>query len=151
MKRTLVAILALAPAALFAQSVTPAQPVSTPELQTRVVQPAALAAVMSSDRTKAATTPVRVSTGVVAPKLVHTVNIDQQRATLTKAPGRDSVVVVAMTVDESGKPTDLKVVKSADPFTDKGVLDTVAQYRFTPGSLDGTPVAVPVTLEYTIK
>jgi TonB family protein len=106
---------------------------------------------MSSDRTTAAKTPVRISTGVVAPKLIHTVTIDQQRATLTKAPGRDSVVVVAMTVDESGKPTDLKVVKSADPFTDKGVLDTVAQYRFTPGSLDGTAVAVPVTLEYTIK
>jgi len=61
------------------------------------------------------------------------------------------VVVVDLTVDESGKPTNLKVVKSADPFTDRGVLDAVSQYQFQPGTLDGTKVAVPVTIAYTIK
>jgi TonB family protein len=153
MKRTIVAILALAAPALIAQTATQAQPVSTPVLQTRVVQPAifASAAAPAADPTKTATTPVRISTGVVAPKLVHSVDISRERATLTKVPGRDSVVVVDLTVDEKGKPTTLKVVKSADPFTDKGVLDAVSQYQFKPGTLDGTTVAVPVTIAYTIK
>jgi TonB family protein len=152
MKRTIVAILALAPAALFAQTATPAQPSSTPVLQTSVSQPASLVAAKSSmDRTSVAKTPLQISTGVVAPKLVHSVEIDHQRATLTKVPGKDSVVVVSMLVDATGKPTNLKVVKSEDPFTDRGVLETVSQYRFQPGTLDGQATALPVTIEYTIK
>jgi len=153
MKRTIVAILALAAPALIAQTASQAKPVSTPVLQTRVAQPAifASAAAPAAAPTKVATTPVRISTGVVAPKLVHTVEINRERAMLTKIPGRDSLVVVEMTVSEVGKPTALKVVKSADPFTDQGVLDAVSQYQFTPGTLDGTNVAVPVTIAYTIK
>jgi len=152
MKRTIVAILALAPAALFAQSATPAQPVSTQVLQSRVVQPAVFAAVSSpAAGPSTASTPVRISTGVISPKLLHTVEIDHQRATLTKSPGRDALVVVNLTVDETGKPTNLAVVKSQDPFIDKGVLDAVSQYRFQPGTLDGRAIAVPVSIEYVIK
>jgi len=152
MKRTIVAILALAPAALFAQTATPAQPSSTQVLQTSVSQPASLVAAKSSlDRASVAPAPVRISTGVTAPKILKSVEIDRQRATLTKIPGKDSVVVVAMTVDETGKPTNLKVVKSEDPFTDAGVLEAVSQYRFQPGTLDGRAMALPVTIEYTIK
>jgi protein TonB len=152
MKRTIVAILALAPAALFAQTATPAQPSSTQFVQTSVLQPAPLAVIgSSSDRTKAATTSTQVSTGVTSPKLVHTVQIDHERATLTKAPGRDAVVVVSMTVDENGKPTNLKVLQSADEFMDQGVLEAVSQFRFQPAMLDGRPVAIPVTLDYHIQ
>jgi TonB family protein len=152
MKRTIVAILALVPAALFAQTVTPAQPSSTPVLQSRVSQPASLVAVENSfDRPSVAPTPVKISTGVVAPKLLHAVEIDHVRATLTKLPGQDSLVVVAMTVDATGKPTNLKVVKGQNAFMDQGVLDTVSQYRYQPGTLDGRAVAVPVTINYTIK
>jgi TonB family protein len=153
MKRTIVAILALAvPAVFHAQTATPAQPRSTQLVQTSELQPAPLALVSSAaDRTTVATTPVRVSTGVIQPKLVRTVEVDHNRITLTKAPGRDALVVLSMTVDETGKPTNLKVVKSADRFMDEGVLEAVSQFRFQPALLDGQPVAIPVTLDYHIQ
>lgn len=152
MMRTIVAILALAPAALFAQTAAPAQPSSAPVLQSMVRQPASLAAVKTSlDRTSVASTPVKVSTGVIAPKILHTVAVDQYHATLTKFPGQDSVVVVSMMVDTTGKPTNLKVVKSQNPFMDERVLEALSQFRFQPGTLDGQEIALPVTIEYTIK
>jgi TonB family protein len=153
MKRTIVAILALAvPAVFHAQTATPAQPRSTQLVQTSELQPAPLALVSSAaDRTTVATTPVRVSTGVIQPRIIHTVEVDHNRIALTKAPGRDALVVLSMTVDEAGKPTNLKVVKSADRFMDQGVLDAVSQFRFQPATLDGQPVSIPVTLDYHIQ
>jgi TonB family protein len=56
-----------------------------------------------------------------------------------------------MTVDETGKPTNLKVLQSADEFMDQGVLEAVSQFRFQPAMLDGRPVAIPVTLDYHIQ
>jgi hypothetical protein len=104
MKRTIVAILALAvPAVFHAQTATPAQPRSTQLVQTSELQPAPLALVSSAaDRTTVATTPVRVSTGVIQPKLVRTVEVDHNRITLTKAPGRDALVVLSMTHKPEG-------------------------------------------------
>ena len=69
MKRTLVAILALTPSVLLAQATVPAQPVSTPVLQSSLVKPALFAELKSADP-KAAPTPVRVTTGVIAPTLL---------------------------------------------------------------------------------
>jgi TonB family protein len=56
-----------------------------------------------------------------------------------------------MTIDENGKPTDLKLVRSANAITDQGVLSAVSRYRYTPAQMDGTPVSVPLTLTYNIQ
>ena len=63
----------------------------------------------------------------------------------------DRKTVVAMIVDATGKPSDLKIVRSLGPVMDKNVLAAVSQYRFTPGTLDGEPTAVPVNLEVTLR
>lgn len=149
MTRTIVAILALAPAMLIAQTTTPAQPSSTPILHAALLQPAALA-LKAVETPRAGSTPVRISTGVVAPKLVHSVNIsvDAAGARLTAA---DLKVVVDMTVDETGKPTDLKIAQSADQTLDQNVLAAVSQFRYLPGTLNGEPTAVPVHLQVTIS
>jgi TonB family protein len=151
MKRTIVAILAIAPVLLHAQVKSPAQPSSTPVLQSSIIQPAALAAVKSIDNATATVPPVRVSTGVIAPKLIHSVDVNSALIRITKTPGRDNTVVVDMTVDETGKPANLKLIQSADQVTNQAVLAAASQYRYQPATLDGAPVPISLTLKYTIQ
>jgi TonB family protein len=149
MTRTIVAILALAPGMLLAQAKSPAQPSSTPVLQSALLQPAAFAAIKASNNnTAAANTAVRISTGVVAPKLVHQANLSANSYRVVSA---ENTVVVRMVVDEHGNPTQLQVEQSADPILDKEVLQAVSQFHYLPGTLNGQAVAVPVRLQYTLK
>jgi len=144
MKRTIVAILAFSPVLAFAQTNTPAQPRSTQIAEAHA--PATLPS--SADRAATAST-LRVSTGVTPPHVVRAVAfVAQQGGNQTAAV--EQKVVLQMNVDESGKPTDLTVVKSAGAILDKDVLATVSQYRFAPGKLDGIATAVPVKLEVII-
>jgi TonB family protein len=91
----------------------------------------------------------RVSTGVVPPKLIYTVDV-QADETTTKFLTNDTKVVVGMVVDKSGKPEELKIIKSANPEVDARVLDAVSQYRFAPGTVSNQPVASPLNLEVVI-
>ena len=150
MRRVIAATLVLTPMLLHAQVNSPAktQPQSTPSstLQSSLVQPAEL-----KDSGAAATaTPVRVSTGVGAPKLIHTVAIESDSSWVPSGFCFERKTVVEMMVDATGKPSDLKIVGSLGPVMDHNVLAAVSQYRFTPGTLDGAPTAVPVNLELVL-
>jgi len=150
MTRTIAAILALAPAMLLAQTKTPAQPSSTPILQAALLQPVAFADLKSSDNAAANTGSVRVSTGVVAPQLVRSVDLGAgQPRTHVLAVTR--TVVLEMTVDTAGNPTNLRIVQPVDPALDQKVLAAVSQFHYKPGTLNGLPAAVPVRLRYVIQ
>jgi TonB family protein len=57
-----------------------------------------------------------------------------------------------MIVDKTGKPSDLKIVKSAGSTgVDASVLAAVSQYRFAPGTVSNQPIAVPLDLEVVIS
>jgi len=60
-------------------------------------------------------------------------------------------VVVAMVVDETGKPSNLKVVKSLGPTLDQNILAAVSQYRFKPATLDNQPTPIELNLEITLQ
>jgi TonB family protein len=92
----------------------------------------------------------RVSTGVVPPKLIYTVDVQADETTSKFLTG-DTKVVVGMVVDKTGKPEDLKIVSSAYPSVDASVLNAVSQYRFTPGTVSNQPIASPVNLEVVIS
>jgi TonB family protein len=149
MKRTMLAILAISPLMLHAQVKSSAQPGSTPTLESSNIQPAAIAAIKSPEHA-AAPTAIRVSTGVTAPVLVHTVDVDREHI-LEGAASADRLVRVAMTVDASGKPTDLKVVESTDMFTDQAILAAASQYRFKPATLNGIAVPMEMTVNFNIQ
>lgn len=140
------ALAALSPVLLHAQANSPAQPQSTssPTLQSKLVRPAKFSDPAAADHSTSS--PV-VSTGVVAPKLIYAIDIASSSDLKWKTTGTDRVVVVGMNVDEHGKPTDLKIVRSAGEDMDANVLAAVSQYRFRPGTLDHHPAAVPVNLE----
>jgi len=150
MRTLLVATLAFAPVLLHAQAISPAQPQSptAPELRSELVAPTPITS--STSTPKAAH---RISTGVIAPKLLSPARIvvpTPEIVWFRPTDNDDRKVTVAMIVDEKGVPHDLKVVESAGPELDKDVLDSVAQYRFAPGSVSNVPFAIPVNLTLTV-
>jgi TonB family protein len=56
-----------------------------------------------------------------------------------------------MTIDASGKPTDLKVIQSTDSFTDQAILAAASQYRFKPATLNGSAVPIEMTVNFKIQ
>jgi TonB family protein len=151
MRRVIVATLALTPMLLHAQANSPAQPQSSaPTILLSKLDPRELHAPEAGAGAATTTTPVRISTGVTAPKLVHAIDVESTPDYAAQNFVKDKTVVVAMTVDATGKPSDLKIVQSLDPAMDKNVLTAVSQYRFQPGTLDGAPTAIPVNLEVTL-
>jgi TonB family protein len=145
----MLAILAISPLMMHGQVKSSAQPGSTPTLESSNVQPAALAGIKSADHS-ASPTVVRVSSGVTKPVLVHTVDVDRDHILGADA-SEDRVVRVAMTIDASGKPTDLKVIQSTDKFTDQAILAAASQYRNKPATLNGSAVPMQMTVNFTIE
>jgi TonB family protein len=150
MRKVIVATLALTPMLLHAQANSPAQTQTsgTPTtLQSKLVQPKEF----NASEADHGTAPVRISTGVVAPKLISTVQIESDSNATPRGFTIDRKTVVEMTVDATGKPSDLKIVGSLGPAMDHNVLAAVSQYRFAPGTLDGQPTTVPVNLEIVLR
>jgi len=148
MRKFVAASLALSPMMMYAQANSPAQPKNASFLESRLVTPS------TADTTTRVNTsaPLRISTGVIAPKLIHSESITPSTDNWAyHVAGIDQVAVVSMLVDANGVPSDLKIVKSVSPEMDKNVLAAVSRYRFQPGTLNNAPTAVPVKLEITIQ
>jgi TonB family protein len=108
-----------------------------------------LSSVMLHAQAGTPATTKRVSTGVIAPKLIYKVDVvaDPNTARMLQ---NDTTVVVGMIVDKAGKPEDLKIVRSSGTLLDASVLSAVSQYRFTPGMVSNQPIATPLNLEVII-
>jgi len=130
MRNITVAILSLSSLMLHAQASTPAQTQVASDGPVQVK---------------------RVSTGVIAPKLIYKVDVNADLTGPARLVSNDTTVVVGMVVDKTGKPSDLKILRSADPLLDQSVLAAVSQYRFTPGTVSNEPVAIPLNLEVVIS
>jgi len=153
MRKVIAATLALTPMLLHAQANSPAQtqlPAPPATLNSKLIQPKEFNS-SEADHGIAHVAPLRISTGVTAPKLISTVPIESDSDRTLQGFVVDRKTVVEMTVDATGKPSDLKIVRSLGPVMDKNVLVAVSQYRFTPGTLDGEPTAVPVVLEVVLR
>jgi TonB family protein len=131
MRKLIVAILSLSSFMLHAQANTPAQ--------TQVASNG------SAPQVK------RVSTGVIAPKLTYKVDVVADSNGTARLLNSDTMVVVGMIVDKTGKPYDLKILRSAGAGVDASVLAAVSQYRFTPGTVSNQPIATPLNLEVVIS
>jgi periplasmic protein TonB len=62
--------------------------------------------------------------------------------------GAKGDVVLDITIDETGKISDLKLVKGIDQGVDEFVIAAVRQWTFTPASRDGQPVASEQELHF---
>jgi len=148
--RYLVAVaLVLSPLMVPAQTAPSAPTSQLAAMHSGVHTPKAPMSAAAADLTQPVVSQLRVSTGVVEPKLIYVTDIHQNAIS---ALGRKVYSAgVSMIVDTEGKPTDLKIVKSAGPIMDADILEAVSQYRFRPGSVSGEKFAVPLTLYLQIQ
>ena len=143
------AILAISPLMMHGQVKSSAQPGSTPTLESSNVQPAAFAGIKSADHS-ATPTVVRVSSGVTAPVLVHSVTVDRNHI-LGGDDAENRVVRVAMTIDANWQADELEGIQSTDKFTDQAILAAASQYRFKPATLNGSAVPIEMTVNFNIQ
>jgi TonB family protein len=69
-----------------------------------------------------------------------------------KKAGVEGIVYVQMFVDEHGKVTEAKVLKSDAKVLEKAALDAARQWTFSPGiSKDKKPVGVSITVPFKFK
>jgi TonB family protein len=130
MRNAVVALLSLSSCMLTAQAATPAQ---------------------TQDASNGTAQIRRISTGVTAPRLIYKVDVMADSPEAARVLNSDTKVVVSMIVDKSGRPSDLKIVRSAGPSVDASVLAAVSQYRFAPGTVSNQPIATPLNLEILIS
>lgn len=152
MRKVIVATLALFPMLLHAQANTPATTQSAgaaSTLQAELGRPKDLLAAADTNRgTVPAATPLRISSGVVAPKLVYSTAIPAEG---TYRPiSVKQTYVVEMMVDPNGLPSEVKILESAGATMDRNVVQAVKQYRFKPGTLDNQPISFPVKLAVVV-
>lgn len=85
-----------------------------------------------------------------SPKLIRSVPITLSLADM-RAEATHAVVVVRVTVDASGKPTNLAIVRSAGNAVDRRAIEAVQQYTFEPAKQGGMAVASNVTVSIDLK
>ena len=115
-----------------------------------LVTTAAFASQPATDDT-ASTPNVRISTGVIEPRLIHSTNITLPEKLVDKVLQNDAKVVLKLNVDESGKPKDVEVIKSVDPLVDEQVMGAVQQFRWRPAMLDHQAVPMELTLDVLVE
>jgi TonB family protein len=82
---------------------------------------------------------------ILAPKLVK--QVDPEFPKKWRKDKSSGTVNVTMTVDEAGKPRDLRVDTPVGHGFDEAALKAIRQYRFEPATRDGKPVAVEMRVE----
>jgi len=138
------AALALSPLMVHAQTNMTAQPKAA-------TKPVMMASAAAEERPTSPVRSIRISTGVVAPKLIHTVEVRQNQLDLMGRSGGVRSAVVSLVVDTTGKPSQIKLVEPTTPTMNQSILDAVSQFRFEPGTVSGQTVAIPVNLHITIQ
>ncbi len=91
----------------------------------------------------------RISTGVIAPKLISnpkivvaTTDFADEDLSLQKA-------VVSLKVNQEGSTQNVKMLQSVNPTVDARVLAAVRDFHFAPATLDGE--AVPMDVQLVIQ
>lgn len=91
--------------------------------------------------------PYRPGPGVTTPRVVHEV---KPRYTVDAMTARlQGSVLLECVVAADGSVSDARVVRTLDPGLDTEAVTATRQWRFEPGTKDGTPVPVLVRLELT--
>jgi TonB family protein len=146
MRRILVASLFMSTVLLNAQTATKGQGATLVAHNETSTESAASAAGSPGTDVTSTTHARRISTGVIAPKLISEPEL---RLATTDFPTADLAtehMEVSFKVDANGTPQNVHLVKSAGQVVDQRVLEAVRQYRFAPATLDDQAVAMDVNL-----
>src|SRR5207344_1713408 len=81
-----------------------------------------------------------------APELVQFVEAPYPESELAER--RNALVVVAVTISETGTVEEATVHQSAGEAFDRAALEAVRQFAFTPAEVDGVPSRVQILYQY---
>jgi len=84
-----------------------------------------------------------------APRATH--KIDPEYSDKARKHQREGVVQLAVVVDASGKPRDIRVVQSVGDGLDEQAIKAVKSWTFEPGTYQGHPVSAEVMIEISFK
>jgi protein TonB len=95
--------------------------------------------------------PVRVGGVIQQPRLTR--RIDPVYPAVARSARLQGYVIVEATIGRDGAVKDVRVLKPAHPLLDKAALDAVAQWRYSPTTLNGEAVEVQlsVTVTFTLQ
>jgi len=87
--------------------------------------------------------------GYTPPHLLHSVDPEYSReARAAKFSGK---CIIALTVDTQGNPINVHVERPIGMGLDEKAIDAVKQYRFTPATQDGAPIAKRIQIEVEFR
>jgi TonB family protein len=87
--------------------------------------------------------------GITLPSVIKEVRPDYTQD--AKSRGVQGSVWMKTVIATDGRPTDITVTKSLDTDLDAAALNALKDWEFKPGTKDGEPVPVRVTIEMTFK
>jgi TonB family protein len=82
---------------------------------------------------------------VKPPKLIH--YVEPEFSNSSKEAFVEGTVRISTVVTRDGVPTSLRVISGLNAGEDQTAIDAVKQWRFAPGTRNGQPVNVKVTVE----
>ena len=129
MRRILVASLLLSPV-LFTASAVASQPATDAAPSTQVR---------------------RVSTGVVAPQLLKSTNVDIPADAFDAVLPPNAEVGLKVDIDEQGNARDIQVIKPLNSDLDARVVAAVSKFRFAPATLDNQAISDTIDLNIVVK
>jgi TonB family protein len=125
------------------------QAANAPVLESSLAKPTGLMLSSSADTPATTTVTGRISTGVIAPRLIKTVPVEENTVAVSSYK-HDREAMVSMIVDQSGKPTNIKIVQSAGADLDRNIVESVKQYRYAPATVSGEVSPIKVNLHLVI-
>jgi len=91
----------------------------------------------------------RVGGGVLAPRPISTP--DPEYTDEARRAKYQGTCILGMIVGPDGKPRDIRIQRSIGMGLDKKAMEAVQQWRFSPATKDGQPVAVQISVEVSFK
>jgi len=87
----------------------------------------------------------RIGGGVSAPSVLS--QVEPEYSEEARKARWQGTVVLALVVDDQGRPQNLRVLRSPGLGLDQKAIEAIEKWRFKPGMKDGKPVAVWATIE----
>jgi protein TonB len=91
----------------------------------------------------------RVGGGVSAPRTIY--SPDPEYSEEARKAKYQGTVVLWLVVDSSGRPRDIRVVRTLGLGLDQKAIEAVSTWKFEPARKDGRPVAVQVNVEVDFR
>jgi hypothetical protein len=104
----------------------------------------------SSDATGAAPASLVISTGVTQAQLLRAASIYVPTDALD-AHSNPAELVLRVSLDETGTPTGMHVVRSINPDVDSRIMKAVRSFRWRPAVLDNQTIPVDVNLVVDVQ